>query len=152
MVMHATTQPYIIYRMVAKYDPAPFQDLIRKISEANNNLGTRGLADLFGFSHPVMVEINKGLQPTEKTCVMIALASGYPVEYVLQLGGYIRPTGNKSISKARLDLYSEIEKTDTTDDVLKETADYVRFRKKSDRGKKDGPDKRDTRPRDKRDS
>lgn len=152
MVMHATTQPYIIYRMVAKYNPVPFQKLIDKIAEENGNLGTRGLADFFGFSHPVMVEINKGLQPSEKTCVAIAFTSGYPVAYVLELGGYLPPTGNKAVSKAKLDLYAEIEKRDTTDDVVEETTDYVRFRKKSDRGKKDGPDQRDTRPRDKRDS
>jgi hypothetical protein len=77
------------------------------------------------------------------------LASGYPVEYVLQIGGYI-PGKKSGVSSAKLDLYSEIEKSDTTDDVLEDAANYVRFRKKSNNNKKDSSDKRDTRPGDRR--
>jgi hypothetical protein len=152
MEARATTQINIIYPMVAKYNPDIFQKWLAKVSEENGNLGVRALADFAGVSHPVIVDINNGLQPSEKTCVALALASGYSVEYVLQIGGYW-PAKRAGVSAARQNLYVEIEKDDTSEALVEETRDYVRLRKKieAQRGK-DSPGKRDTGLRNKRDS
>lgn len=147
MEAHATTQVNIIYLMVAKYNPDVFQKWLGKVSEENGNLGVRALADFAGVSHPVIVDINNGSQPSEKTCIALALASGYSIEYVLQIGGYL-PNKKGGVSAARQNLYVEIEKDDTSDALVEETRDYVRLRKKIEaQRQKDGFDKRDTRPR-----
>lgn len=55
---------------------------------ADNELGVREAARKIGISHPLVSDMQNGANPTEGTCVRIAIAFNLPADYVLALAGY----------------------------------------------------------------
>lgn len=108
--------------MSKKYNP---QDLIDWLlgQMKQKGWGVRETAKRAGISHPLISDALKGIQPSEKTCILLAVTFGESVEQVLIFGGHLtkREVDGNPLKKTL------IKQVDTLDDAeVEEAIWYVR--------------------------
>lgn len=121
-----------MFAMSSRYNSKSFIEWLEGMMKIKG-WGVRETAKQAGVSHPIISDILQGQQPSEKTCVLLAVLFNVSVEYILVLGGHLSPR-NIDGNLLQRTLAKEVETLD--DNETEEALRYVRFIKERPASKK----------------